>query len=175
MADRKPISKRVRFEVFKRDEFACQYCGATPPKAILEIDHIDPIALGGGNDIDNLVTACFACNRGKSANPLTAVPQSLADKAAETAEREAQLAGYQAVLRAKRERLEADAWEVFEHWRGQEETTHQRFQTVKRFVEMLGLDEVLDAVDITLRAGLYSDSREFRYFCGVCWRKAERE
>jgi hypothetical protein len=172
---RKPISKKLRFEVFKRDGFVCQYCGATPPKAILECDHIDPVALGGGDDIDNLVTACFACNRGKSANPLTAVPQSLADKAAETAEREAQLSGYQAVLRAKRERLEDDTWEVFAHWRGQESTTHERFQSVKRFVEMLGLDEVLDAVDVTLAANIYSDGREFKYFCGVCWRKAERQ
>jgi hypothetical protein len=36
MAQRKPISKSVRFEVFKRDNFACQYCGASAPKAYLD-------------------------------------------------------------------------------------------------------------------------------------------
>ena len=173
--NRKAISKKLRFEVFKRDSFTCQYCGSTPPKVILEVDHIDPVAAGGSDDMDNLITACFPCNRGKAANPLTAVPQSLADKAAETAEREAQLAGYQAILKARRDRLEDDTWAVFNHWRGQDSTTHARFQSVRRFVEMLGLDEVIDAVDITLAAGLYSETREFKYFCGVCWKKARDE
>lgn len=33
---RKPLSKRIRFEVFKRDSFTCQFCGRTPPEVILE-------------------------------------------------------------------------------------------------------------------------------------------
>jgi hypothetical protein len=168
---RKPLSKRLRFDVFKRDNFACQYCGATPPKVVLEVDHVDPVALGGEDEIDNLVTACFPCNRGKAANPLTVVPQSLADKAAETAEREEQLAGYQAVLRAKRERIEEDVWTVFDRWRGQTSTSHERFNTVKRFIDRLGLDEVLDAVDIALGANIRRDKGEFLYFCKVCWNK----
>ena len=28
---RQAISKTVRFEVFKRDKFKCQYCGASAP------------------------------------------------------------------------------------------------------------------------------------------------
>ena len=36
------LSKKMRFEVFKRDAFKCQYCGGTPPAVILEIDHVDP-------------------------------------------------------------------------------------------------------------------------------------
>lgn len=101
-------------------------------------------------------------------------PQSLADKAAEVAEREAQLAGFQAVLAAKRERLERDTWVVFHHWGQQEETTHERFNAVKRFVERLGLDEVFDAVDIALAANIRSARREFLYFCKVCWNKIAR-
>ena len=65
MADRKPIPKKVRFEVFKRDRFTCQYCGANAPDAILEVDHIKPVAEGGGDEMLNLVTACRDCNRGK--------------------------------------------------------------------------------------------------------------
>lgn len=45
---RKAISKKTRFEVFKRDRFTCQYCGATPPGVLLHIDHIHPVAEGGG-------------------------------------------------------------------------------------------------------------------------------
>lgn len=168
------LSKRIRFEVFKRDGFACQYCGATPPKAILEVDHIDPVALGGLDEMDNLITACFACNRGKAAVPLSVVPQSLADKAAEVAEREEQLAGYQAILAARRQRIEDDVWAVFARWREQDETTHERFNSVKRFIERIGLDEVLDAVDVTMSARIRSEKREFLYFCKVCWNKVTR-
>ena len=59
---RKAIPKSVRFEVFKRDKFTCQYCGASAPDVILEIDHIRPVSKGGTNDILNLVTACRDCN-----------------------------------------------------------------------------------------------------------------
>jgi hypothetical protein len=63
---RKPIPKSLRFEVFKRDSFTCQYCGSKAPDVLLHIDHIKPVADGGENDILNLVTACVGCNLGKS-------------------------------------------------------------------------------------------------------------
>jgi len=63
---RQPIRKSLRFEVFKRDSFACQYCGAKSPDVVLEVDHVTPVSGGGTNDILNLVTACRACNAGKS-------------------------------------------------------------------------------------------------------------
>ena len=63
---RAPISKRIRFEVFKRDGFTCQYCGVKPPDVVLELDHIDAVAAGGSNEQSNLTTSCEPCNRGKS-------------------------------------------------------------------------------------------------------------
>lgn len=77
---RKPISKRLRFEVFKRDNFTCQYCSAKPPKVPLEIDHITPVSKGGKNIIDNLLTSCFDCNRGKSNIELSTIPMSIVEK-----------------------------------------------------------------------------------------------
>lgn len=71
---RLPISKTLRFDVFKRDSFICSYCGRTPPTVRLEADHINPVAEGGSSDINNLITACFDCNRGKGAAPLTVIP-----------------------------------------------------------------------------------------------------
>jgi len=68
---RQSIRKSVRFEVFKRDSFTCQYCGEKAPDVILEIDHIHPVADGGKNDILNLVTACRSCNSGKSSRLLS--------------------------------------------------------------------------------------------------------
>lgn len=63
---RKSISKKLRFEVFKRDKFKCIYCGASAPGVVLQVDHIDPVDNGGGNNILNLATSCFDCNSGKS-------------------------------------------------------------------------------------------------------------
>jgi 5-methylcytosine-specific restriction endonuclease McrA len=58
---------KLRFELFKRDNFQCQYCGRTPKidKCKLVIEHIIPRAKGGTNDINNLTTSCFECNAGK--------------------------------------------------------------------------------------------------------------
>lgn len=59
------ISKKMRFEVFKRDSFRCQYCGRNAPDVILEVDHIHPVAEGGKTSMLNLITSCRDCNRGK--------------------------------------------------------------------------------------------------------------
>ena len=70
MGVRKPLSKKIRFEIFKRDSFTCQYCGQKAPEIILQVDHIDPVATGGNNNILNLITSCFDCNNGKGVNKL---------------------------------------------------------------------------------------------------------
>ncbi len=70
MTKRKSLSPKVRFEVFKRDSFKCQYCGAVAPDVLLEVDHIKPVVAGGNNKITNLITACKSCNIGKGATPL---------------------------------------------------------------------------------------------------------
>lgn len=67
---RPPVSKKTRFEVFKRDKFTCQYCGAKAPEVVLHADHINPVANGGDSGIMNLVTACADCNGGKGARKL---------------------------------------------------------------------------------------------------------
>jgi hypothetical protein len=67
---RQSTGKRLRFEVFKRDFFTCQYCGQQPPAVVLVVDHIDPVAAGGASTIDNLISACEACNQGKADKPL---------------------------------------------------------------------------------------------------------
>ena len=63
---RKAIGDKLRFEVFKRDQFKCQYCGKAAPDVVLNVDHINPVSKGGENDILNLVTSCEDCNSGKS-------------------------------------------------------------------------------------------------------------
>lgn len=75
-----PISKADRFRILTRDNYACQYCGKKAPDVVLEIDHKTPVSKGGDNAIDNLVTSCFDCNRGKGANTVEANIKTISDK-----------------------------------------------------------------------------------------------
>lgn len=71
MSVRTSISKRIRFEVLKRDSFTCVYCGRKAPEVKLHIDHVVPIAKGGTSEIINLVSSCQDCNLGKAAVSLS--------------------------------------------------------------------------------------------------------
>jgi hypothetical protein len=55
-------------EVFRRDDYTCTYCGARGGR--LECDHVHPLSRGGSNEIGNLTTACFGCNRSKMTKTL---------------------------------------------------------------------------------------------------------
>ena len=70
---RRAVTPAMRMEIFKRDGFACQYCGARAPDTRLVVDHVDPHAPGGSGCHTNLITACHTCNIGKSDVPLSAV------------------------------------------------------------------------------------------------------
>jgi len=56
----------LRWEILERDNFTCQYCGQQAPNVKLEVDHKITVEDGGATDQENLVTSCYACNRGKS-------------------------------------------------------------------------------------------------------------
>lgn len=168
---RKAISKKTRFEVFKRDGFKCMYCGACPPSVLLHVDHVNAVATGGGNDIDNLVTSCEPCNLGKGARSLGVVPQALAEKAAQIAEREEQLQGYAAILEAKRQRLDGEVWRVFQVFMPSVASVpRDEYRTVQRFIEKLGVHLVMESMEIAMASDAKTKN-VFRYFCGVCWNR----
>lgn len=62
------VSKRLRYEVLRRDNHTCRYCGAAAPDVKLTVDHIVPETLGGTDEASNLVAACQDCNAGKSSS-----------------------------------------------------------------------------------------------------------
>jgi len=64
------ISCKLRFEIFKRDNFTCFYCGRKAPAVVLQVDHKIPKSKGGKTAKENLITSCFECNIGKSDNLL---------------------------------------------------------------------------------------------------------
>lgn len=71
------IHPRLRMEVYRRARWRCQYCGLkfrpradgkAPMRTLglwLEIDHIEPHSLGGGDDLANFRAACSTCNRSR--------------------------------------------------------------------------------------------------------------
>ncbi len=57
----------TRFNLFLRDEFTCQYCGA---KGDMTFDHVVPRVRGGRTVWENVVAACGPCNLKKGSRPL---------------------------------------------------------------------------------------------------------
>lgn len=179
MLKRKQLSKKMRFEIFKRDSFTCQYCGAHPPDVILHVDHILAVASGGGNEEDNLVTACQSCNLGKSANSLTNVPKSLKDKASEIKEAEGQLRGYHEIIEGRRQRIESEAWEVARSMfddADDEGVRRDYLRSIKQFLGKLDKYECVEAAEIAadrfaFNSVDYTNTRRFKYFCGICWKR----
>lgn len=61
--------RRVKFSrtnVYRRDNFACQYCGVQPGTPELTLDHVVPRAHGGRTEWTNIVTCCVPCNARKA-------------------------------------------------------------------------------------------------------------
>jgi 5-methylcytosine-specific restriction endonuclease McrA len=58
-----PRVRLCRKEIFRRDNYTCQYCGTRTYK--LTMDHVVPRFRGGQHTWQNLVSACPACNRRK--------------------------------------------------------------------------------------------------------------
>lgn len=61
--------RRVTFSrknLYRRDHYMCQYCGARPQLQDLSIDHVTPRSRGGRSSWGNCVLACIRCNRKKA-------------------------------------------------------------------------------------------------------------
>lgn len=152
------VSKRTRFEVFKRDGFRCVYCGATPADGPLHVDHVDPKAGGGTDEVGNLVTACASCNLGKSDVPLgRRLPaREVTEEQREQAEQIEEYLKIQREIRAAQDKL---IQAVSDHWAEQlgavPKVSDRYFRAA---LKTFSVSELLDAIDITAgRFGSYGD------------------
>lgn len=164
--------KLDRFEVFKRDGFTCQYCGGHPPDKTLEVDHIVPVCKGGTDDIHNLITSCFDCNRGKGKNELGVAPIPLSIHTNSIKERERQYQEYRKILTKIDQRVNDEINQVeaiFVHKTDSIFSDTFRI-SVKKFISALPLEEVKDAMRIALAKEM-DPNNTARYFCGICWNK----
>jgi HNH endonuclease len=158
------VSVRTRFEVFKRDNFTCRYCGRTSPEVVLEVDHIVPVCEGGTSDVINLATACWECNHGKSGVPLsqTLTGEDPHDRAIMILERERQLREYNAVLAESRERREEDAWELIRYWKHDpkcDSFNRWDFSWLMKTLEWVPTETIRKYMDASMVAGVFNNLR----------------
>ncbi|QNJ56299.1 HNH endonuclease [Gordonia phage Ohgeesy] len=170
------VSKRLRYEILRRDNHMCRYCGATAPDVPLTVDHVIPIALGGGDDPSNLVTACRDCNAGKtSSSPDGPIVADVAADALRWARAMEEVARRRAAERtAKRATHEAFLTNSWNRWTYGRERFHFELptdwrQSVDQFLAAgLDLGDLDELVDVAME----SRSRDpWKYFCGCCWRR----
>jgi HNH endonuclease len=59
-----------RIKVYDRDGYKCRYCEKQLTRFTATLDHVTPVAEGGDNSFENLVTACLNCNSRKHKRPV---------------------------------------------------------------------------------------------------------
>lgn len=176
------VGKRLRFEVFKRDRFTCQYCGRTPPSVVLHVDHVIPQSDGGPDTETNLVTACEGCNQGKSNIPLTEVTKTVAEQMERTRERREQVEALNRLLAEERDAEDAQIEELGTYWydliytkKGRYVFGDDRARSIRTFLKKLPAMSIKEAIDIAAsRVRVFEperDDKRWKYFCGVCWGK----
>lgn len=163
--NRKGLSKRTRFEIFKRDGFACRYCGRSPAAAPLHVDHVVPVAAGGHSQPENLVTACDDCNLGKSSVPLDDIKLRTVNRESlkrqrDHAEQIAAFLQHEKAIQGERQKVSdmlANAWEKSIGPMSQE--MYDRFQHLQRTDP---IPVLLEAMSIT-GARWGQPGSEYRY------------
>ena len=173
------VSKRLRYEILRRDNHACKYCGQAAPDVQLTVDHVIPTALGGSDEPSNLVAACKDCNAGKSASAPDAAVVADVDQravrwglamsvAVET--RAAELAKDRALTR----RFDK-AWTKGSPTGVVVPRDANWKNSVLRFLAG-GLDQefLTDAIATAMGNDRLPDRDRWRYFCGICWRELDK-
>ncbi len=174
------VSRRLRFEILRRDGHTCRYCGAQAPDVPLTVDHVIPVTLGGGDEPMNLVTACQPCNAGKSSVPAdAAIVADVEADALRWAKAMERAAWYRSIDRRVMDDLVAEfdaewsRWHVTvdgertdrpvprdESWRN----------SIERFLSNgLPLEELKRLVPLAMDSTAIPDAT-WRYFCGCAWK-----
>lgn len=177
------VSKRLRFEILRRDDNTCRYCGRKPPEVELTVDHVTPTALGGSDLPENLVAACKDCNAGKtSIGPDAPLVADVAQKALEWG---FAIERWNAMQSDHREDREAYVEAFDQAWSGwgygpddarKEVPKPSNWEvTIWRFFEAgLPIEDMEDAVKIACGNARLQLDAIFRYFCGVAWKRVEK-
>lgn len=174
------LNKKLRFSVFARDNFTCQYCGRRPDEdaVVLHADHTVSVKDGGTNDIENLVTSCADCNLGKGAKSILKRTKTIEDVETELSMAKERLEQVKA-MNKKRNAIDKINSKIFLQkvkW-----ATDIIGDSDERLLELLqnaadklkcGQDKLVEALHITAsrnETSPFSDNHGYvSYFSGVC-------
>lgn len=162
------ITKRLRYEILRRDNHTCRYCGATAPDATMTVDHVTPVALGGTDDPANLVTACRECNLGKSATPPDA---ALVDDVSGAALRWSRAMQRASELLASQEADRSDLYKAVKAEWHRGRLPDGWTETIDRFLNA-GLP-----LEVIVRMARVAQNKRgamgyrWAYFCKCCWNR----
>lgn len=174
------VSKRLRFEIFRRDNHTCRYCGATAPDVPLRVDHVTPVALGGSDKPENLVTSCEPCNSGKSsASPDATHVADVSDIALKWSAAMQQAAdnlSQQETPKIEYRDAFLSEWGRWGTGEGEARKTIELPDDWKPSIErfrVAGLPAWVwaDIVDIAMGYDKVLPANKFKYCCGIAWNK----
>lgn len=168
------MSKKLRFDVFERDGFTCQYCGMQPPAVVLHVDHINPVSAGGTNAPENLVTSCQSCNGGKGKRVLKTIeanPTESLRRLQELAEIKLMAAQFRSADRA-RTRLRRQVCGIICDIIGQTSCQKASITTITNMMQEFGPKVVFGWLDysttrVAKGSPLPKEADLMRYMCGI--------
>lgn len=183
------VRKKDRFEVFKRDKFACQYCGRSAPDVILHADHITPVSAGGSDDLLNLITSCRDCNLGKSNRLLSddsAVKlrkQQLDDLQERREQLEMMLEWQRALIDMDQQAVE-DLAAIWDDLVPGYHFNERGLQSLSKYIKRFGVKEVIEAMRIAVSQYLVFDGdkpaaesveRASNSIPGICYNRRRQD
>ena len=190
--ERKQISKSLRFEVLKRDNYTCQYCGQAAPEVVLNIDHMIPVSKGGTNDFENLVTSCSSCNQGKSDRVLDdhSFSELQIKLASNKASRLEKLLEVTDRVREIQNKLESDSDDLAEQWAHLVDLDTEKFSleysliksTFKDFLNSFSLSHIQSGMMLSYKQYISGNSNltnnalrsALLKVGGICWNTRDR-
>lgn len=166
------VSRRTRFEVFRRDNFTCRYCGASAPEVTVTVDHVTPVTLGGSDEPNNLVTACHDCNAGKSS---IAPDQAMVEDVDATALMFGKAMERAAEIRRQDRSYIENMCQLFDmtwsEW-GDIYRDPNWEQSIEQFLAAgLEITELARLAQVAMHNKKVPSKDVWRYFCGCCWRE----
>lgn len=172
------ITKRLRYEILRRDDHACRYCGARAPDAKLTVDHVVPTALGGTDESSNLVTACADCNAGKSSTtPDAPIVDGVAQDAIRWAQAMKAAAWSQSQARDRRRAYIDHFDEAWLGWHlGDDETRkiprpNDWANTIAHWFDLnIEVELLIELMQEAMPNHKLLPENIWRYFCGMTWR-----
>ena len=167
------MKKSLRFSIFDRDGFTCQYCGKSPPEVMLHVDHIQPKSKGGSDEPDNLITSCSVCNIGKGARVLKG-PETESSKMRRLQEALETRKACDAFVEASNARivLKQEVVNYFCEMMGTDTVRSATVNSILKIISEFGVNDTLTWLDICfakdfLGSDYYREQSVVKYLCGI--------